>query len=595
MLALAAGSPAVQAQALLSPEAQASLAARVREAVETGGGGARILAGRRVTSLTPREAQRQALERNLSVQIQKQIAAEARTVAQRSASAFDPVTTLGGSYARSTSRERSEIITRLRRPTPDFEEFQRRFLEELERGESGTPGAPVATCSVAVDGQPVLNGADSGLAECTPTVSAQREFASSASFKARESYALFLRNSKLFGYGGFVSLSLDSTYSPRLTPFVSINSTDVANIDPTWAYASTLSLGFTTPLPFGRNFGPYGTQQARDLRLAELQVARSRFEYESVANSALLAVDNAYSDLVGALMVLQIALEQKQVLEQLRRRSERFFDLGEVNRYAFDQVDARLAATLGREALAWNQFAAASEALANLLNRDLTELLLPADYQQFLERTPAVDAGQALEAALTRNVDVKRSEFLVEEARAALEHRITDTRPDVLLNAGLVLGQSNRFFGYEDLGSSLRNVFSHDTRTASIGVAVRIPLGNAAAKAALGQARVGVLQTQDRLTESRTQAVQRLSAALDTLQSAQKQIEISRLNMRLAEDAFDSATRRRNLNLLSEFERLEVQNDLLNARLNYVDALVQHRKNAAQFLASQHLLLGSIE
>jgi outer membrane protein TolC len=81
---------------------------------------------------------------------------------------------------------------------------------------------------------------------------------------------------------------------------------------------------------------------------------------------------------------------------------------------------------------------------------------------------------------------------------------------------------------------------------------------------------------------------------MDALQSGLKQTELSRINMNLAQDAYDAASRRRAMNLVTEFELLEIQNDLLNARLNHIDALVQYRKSAARILAAQNMLAASV-
>ena len=211
----------------------------------------------------------------------------------------------------------------------------------------------------------------------------------------------------------------------------------------------------------------------------------------------------------------------------MRKRAQSSYKLGEMNEYSMNQIDARLASAPGREALAWNGLVAASEALSNLLDGDLHEVLLPVAYQQSLEQAPSVDLNAAMRNAMERNADIKRSQALLEESRITLNHRANDVRPDVLLNASVNFGQSNQVFGYSNLGSSLGNIFNPDVRTAVIGVTVRIPIGNQALKAALSQARVGVMQARDQLTQTRNQAVQQLTASIDALQSAQKQIEIS--------------------------------------------------------------------
>lgn len=577
----------------LSPESEARITDVVRNTVAQGPGGAQpILAGRNVAPLTYREAMQLALRRNLGLQFQKQVSAETEAVALAVRAAFDPVTSMGASYFRGTTRDRPELITRIRRPEVDFDAFQKAFERALQNG-TATPGQQISTCNLTVDGQPVSGIADNN-PSCAPTETSAIEFASFRGPRPNESYSFFAQGGKLLDYGGSLSLAFQSSYRPRLSPFVSVSATDFTFIAQDIAYTSSLSLGFATPLPFGRNYGPYGTQQATDLKLAQLRVARTGFDYGAATEATLLAADNAYWDLVGSLRVLQIALEQKAILEQLRKRAQSSYKLGELNEYSMNQIDARLANTLGREALAWNGLASASEALSNLLDGDVQDLLLPVAYQESLGHAPSLDLNAAMRNAMERNAEVKRSETLLEESRVTLNHRLDDVKPDVLLSASINFGQSNSVFGYSNLGSSLSNIFNPDVRTAVLGVTVRIPIGNEALKAALGQARVSVMQARDQLTQTRNQAVQQLTASVDALQSAQKQIEISRVNMNLAENAFQAATRRRALNLVTEFMLLEIQNDLLQAQLSHAEALVQYRKNVARYLAAQNLLAASV-
>lgn len=589
-LAIGLGAPSASCLA----QADAGFEETLRNAAAPGGSGAqRVLAGRRITPLTYREAMQRGLRQNLSLQFQRQVSLEAGAAVLGTQAVFDPVTGLSASWTRNTSYDRAEVITRVRRLVPDFETFQAQFQASLQNAAQTGSQPDIAACSVIVDGQKVLNGFAAARPECANSPSTLSENASSRGLVADETLAFTALGSKLFDFGGLLSLSLRSAYNPRQSPFVGVTGTDVAFIPRNLAYVSTLSVGFTTPLPFGKNFGAYGTQQATDKRLAEARSLRAGFEYESVANSTLLAADNAYWDLVGNLRVLQITLEQRSILEQMRKRARAFYQLGEINEYSMNQVEARLAGTLGRETLAWNGLVAASESLSNLLNGDILELLLPVAYQETLEQTPGVELGAAIRSGLARNADIKRGEILLEESRIALNHRLNDVKPDVLFSAGLTLGQSNQFFGYRSYAESLQNLFSPDLRTYTIGVTLRVPIGNAAAKAALSQARVGVMQAHDQLTQSRSLVVQQVSASMDSLQSGLKQIELSRINAKLAEDAFEAAARRRALNLISDFALLEVQNDLLNARLGHVDALVNYRKSVGRHLASQNLLAGS--
>lgn len=578
----------------LADDAQDRINEIVRNAVSRGKGEAQnILADRKVTPLTYSDAMQQGLRRNLSVRLQKQISVETEAAALGTRAAFDPVTSVVPSFSRNTTYARADTITRIRQPVPDFATFEEQFKRQLQSGGGQLAPPTTATCSVSVDGQPVLNSTGTN-PNCTPVTTTQIESASFASLNPDMTLSVAVNGGKLLDYGGFFSLSLRSLYNPRPSPFVGLSQTDFAYVDRNWAYTTALAASFATPLPFGKNYGPYGTAQATNLRLAESRVERARYERGAVENITLVAVDNAYWDLVGSVMALQVTLNQKALLEQLRQRAQSSYKLRESNEYSMNQIEAKLASVLSRESLAWNALVVASESLSNLLNGDVDELLLPVDYKKFFEQVTNVDLDTALKSALARNDEIRRNQLLLEESRITLNHALNNTKPDLLLNASVSLGQNNEVVGFRTIGNSLQNIFNPDTRVVSFGVTIRVPIGNAAAKAAASQARVGEWQARDQLTLAQNQVVQQLTAALDALQSAEKQIEVSRLNVDLAGEAYDAGRRRRALNLVTEFELIELQSDLLAARLAHVNALVQYRKNVAQFLASQNLLAASL-
>ena len=301
----------------LSPESEARINEIVRTTAAQGAGAAQpVVAGRHVAPLTYREAMQLGLRRNLGLQFQKQVTVETEAASLAAQAAFDPVTSMSASYVRGTSRDRPEVITRVRRPEIDFDAFEKAFNEALQNG-TALPKA-FSVCAVTGD---VNQDLSAGNPNCTPAETSAVEFASSRGRRPDESFNFVAQGTKLLDYGGSLSLGFQSSFHPRQSPFVTVSASEFAFIPQDIAYTSTLSLGFATALPFGRNFGPYGTQQATDVKLAQLRVARSGFEYGSVTESTLLAIDNAYWDLVGNLRVLQIALEQKAILEQLRKRA----------------------------------------------------------------------------------------------------------------------------------------------------------------------------------------------------------------------------------------------------------------------------------
>ena len=220
---------------LLSPQAEARIGEALRRAVTQDGGAApKILAGRKIAALTYREAMQRGIERNLSVQFQKQAMVEAGAVAEGSKAAFDPVAGVSTNYQRNFSNDRTDLITRVHRGAPDLSTFSQQFQQWLAAGSppGGAPNSTIATCSVIVDGKQVPNAfSDPTLCAYVPTTAL--EYASSRGIRPDESAAIVSQGSKLMNYGGLLSLSFQTAYTPKQSSYVGINATDVAFIDRT--------------------------------------------------------------------------------------------------------------------------------------------------------------------------------------------------------------------------------------------------------------------------------------------------------------------------------------------------------------------------
>jgi outer membrane protein TolC len=96
------------------------------------------------------------------------------------------------------------------------------------------------------------------------------------------------------------------------------------------------------------------------------------------------------------------------------------------------------------------------------------------------------------------------------------------------------------------------------------------------------------MQARDQLTQVKTTVVQKLTTTIDQLRNAIRKLEFLRSNQAVLEDSLEAANRRYQSQLVSEFELLEVQKDLLNLKRNRLEIMVNLRKNYSLFLALQN-------
>ena len=102
------------------------------------------------------------------------------------------------------------------------------------------------------------------------------------------------------------------------------------------------------------------------------------------------------------------------------------------------------------------------------------------------------------------------------------------------------------------------------------------------------------MQARDQLTQVRTTVVQKLTTTIDQLRNAVRKLEFLRSNQAVLEDSLEAANRRYQGQLVSEFELLEVQKDLLSLKRNRLEIMVNLRKNFSLFLALQNRINRSV-
>jgi outer membrane protein len=235
----------------------------------------------------------------------------------------------------------------------------------------------------------------------------------------------------------------------------------------------------------------------------------------------------------------------------------------------------------------------------DLLDYESDQIVLPVGYSQPLKQPVEafdpddphrLDPDQAIAAALGQHPDIKLSQLALESSEILLKHRRIQTHPDFNLEASVNLSQSNALLGYETWEDSFANVFDPDTSAFFVGVSFRVPLGNRAVRSALSQARLGYSQAQDQVQQTENSVIQDVNSGVATGYSTRTRMVQTRIGLEQAQLAYDKAGQFREQTLITEFEFLRKLNDLLTARSNLINTLIDHRKTRAQILAAQGIL-----
>lgn len=561
--------------------------ALVREALSGRHVGARaFFQGKQLTELRHGEIADLAKSRNLTIEIRRQNhlgSQAALTVAEAN---FDAVISASIRHTRARTYDRSEGVSRLREEVTDFEQLQRDFASSAV---GQPPGESEKVC-VVVDGE-LLNGN-----ECQDDTrfSTETEF---ASFEIDPQYSWTggIQLSKPFRFGGNFSIGFESKHNKKesysfLDPLDLVISTDdPIGRDDRFPFSSFIGARFFTPLPYARNFGEFGSETVIGIKIVNLAAQKAELSIASEANDVQGQLAQAYWASVGALKQLQIAVAQRQALEEITASTRRQYDKQLITAYDMAQAEAELDNARNLEELSWSNFVTASNAVAELLNYDPDMVVLPVQYEGPFAEDFAIDADNARQLALEhrRELGIRRAD--IDSSEIVVKFRENQMRPELSLNASVRYSQSDAVIGYDSLHDSLLNLFNPDTDDYFIGVSYRLPFGKEAEKSALSQARIQNTEALDAHAQTELGITEEVNSALSGTLSARSQAELAGKNMDLAQLAYEKVERLKNLGLATQFELLRALNDVLSARLAYVAARVGYHQAYARLRTAQGL------
>ena len=594
------------ADTFLSPASEAEIKRLVLDAGRHGGAGAlSYLQNRQVLELTNADALHAAQQMNLAIQASQQDKEIAREALRESKAVFNPLLNLSGSYTRSDTYSRSETITRARGSTLTVFDRQTNATSNPsivpnppdENGIRNPSNTFSNFVCVTVEGV-LVNPSQCALEEVRI---ANLEFASFATGPV-DAWRFAFGATQLFPWGQSLNANFQSLHQSknffRLDPLSldqPLSLDDPIGRGSTFPWTTAFIATFISPLPFSKNFGPYGSVANVGVMLADRSDRQAAWNLEAQANDALREVDGAYWEVVRNICQLQIIIEQRQVLEALAKRAQNLFETQTITTYDKAQTEADLENIKNQEQIAWNNFIASSNSLVELLNYEPGKVILPASYAADLSALEAwppipIEPGEAFDTAMERRPEIKSSQIAIESSDILVKHRQTQIRPDLTLTAGVTLNQTNTVLGYQSWGDSFGHVFNPDSSDFFVGVSFRIPFGNLAAKSALSQARIGRNIAMDQSQQTINAVTQDINTVITDAYGTHARIKQTKANLDLAQLAYNKADLLKQQGLVTDFELLRKLSDLLSARSAYIDTLINYRKTKAQLLKAQGVL-----
>lgn len=396
-------------------------------------------------------------------------------------------------------------------------------------------------------------------------------------------------------FGGNYNVSLNNNRVTTNNIFTNFNPQLSANV----------SLNYTQPLL--RNFKIDGTRQQLLISQKTREISGVQLQ-QSIALTAR-NVKTAYYDLVFAISNLGVQQQSLELARQSLKDSRARVEIGTVAPIDLVQGESEVAQREESVILAEAAIARAEDRLRTLVfnpgQPDFWRMRIePADAVSF--RAIAVDTDAAIARALQSRTDLVASRKQIESNDVNIRFFKNQTMPDVSASLayfsqgvggtsfirgpggfpGPIIGQVEKSFG-----ATLKDMFTGNFPTWTLGVQVSYPIGQANTEAALARARLQDQQARKQLQSQELQVASQIRELARQVQTNAKRVDATRASRTLAERRLEAEEKKLAAGTSTSFLVFQAQRDLNQARNNELSALLDYSKSAVDFETAQDVPL----
>ena len=371
----------------------------------------------------------------------------------------------------------------------------------------------------------------------------------------------------------------------------------------------TSNLSATYPQPLLRNFKIDGTRQQLLVSQKNLEISQTQLQQSIVQTTR--TVRNAYYDLLYAIGNLNVQRQSLQLSQQSLKDNRARVEIGTMAPLDIVQAEAEVAtreeAVIVAEAAIERQQDLIRALVYGPKAPEMWDTRIePAETYTFTPTTVDVDA--AVKAALDQRTDIQVARKNLESNDVSIKYFNNQSLPD--LNAslnygaqaiggvGLVRGPGQGLTPGAIIGtveksywSTLGTVFGGDFPGWTFTVDMTYPIGHSTNEASLARARVQHSQQERQLDSLRLTVATQVRDAARTVQTNAKRVDATRSARVLAERRLEAEEKKYQAGMTQNFFVLQAQRDLVQARNNELQALVEYAKSVVNYGAVQQVPL----
>ncbi len=383
--------------------------------------------------------------------------------------------------------------------------------------------------------------------------------------------------------GGNYFLGFNSTRSTTTGGFTTVSP------------AYTPNLVFDATQPLLRNFGIDVTR--RNILVARNTLGINREAFRMQLMDTAVTVEQAYYDLVYARLNVEVAKEALFLARDQARITQIRIDVGAAAPLDILQPRVQIATTEGQLITAVALVRATEDRLRAVMN------LAPGDWgRPVIPTTPAnyTRVTIAVPTAVGRAMDLRPELRQAELTTASRNVTYMFARNQVLPQLDFTMNyKASGVAGRELIGTdpvtgapiynttsyntALTQIFNHDFPSWTFGLNVGVPLSNIGAKAERRRAELDVAASHVNEDTTRQTIMTEVRSAARNVDTAALQIAATRTEREAAEQNVEAERRRYENGMATNFEVLQIQQQLNGARVSELQALVGYNEALATF------------
>ena len=319
----------------------------------------------------------------------------------------------------------------------------------------------------------------------------------------------------------------------------------------------------------------------KDVNTTQIRIAKAKrdtsvSELQATVIDVVTRAQNAYWDLVNARADLESARMSLDLANNLVRINEAQVDVGTLAPIEVLSAKAQAASRSVEVTSAELAVQTKEDQLRQLLNLSEYDplwnaIILPTD--QPSESKFSLSLDECIQTALANREELKQFRNAINIQDISLKYLQNQLLPEVNLVGGVgVTGKDT------SLGDSMGGFATADEFNVTVGGSFSYPLGNRAAKSAYNKAKLEMDQTRLSLRNTEQQIAVAVRITFRAVETTYNLIQATRVARQLAQEQLDAEQKKFNEGLSTNFQVLDYQDKLTQARTAESQAITSYNK-----------------